>query len=607
MQPSKKRIIETDAGDGSQKIVAIPVSNDGEKSVTESSEKVETTQSYAARTILMKGPPNNWIASNLKTKFLDKNNIEYEDVFTYKKSAKFWIVCESVEKKNEMQEKLKDLKCDQGKKKKMRFFEADPDANWCPDYKKGKLTDTGVRKKQEKKVVEIKSSREVLIPWADTPYDKQCLKKWRTVRKSMLKLLKELKTTTPYDYHWMDDEAVTHPIGCLASPDQENYRNKDSFTMGIGMDGKKLVGCRLGSTVSGTTQIGDVAEGIHLHHVSRYLVTVATTLIQDSPYDVHDRPTHKGLWRSLVVRMSHVTKQVLVVVIIQISDFPEEQQEEKYAEVKASVLEHFAKEKEVIQEKFGYSLEGIIIQKFSGMSDVVPIDHPYDLLFGNAYLTEMIEDLQFRVSFQSFFQVNVPQATRMFEIAGKWASVSNDTVLFDICCGAGTIGLSLAKYVKHVVGLEIIPEAVKDANQNMELNNIKNATFICGKAEVTIDKALKEHKDSDIVAIVDPPRSGLHPTVLRAIRANNKIKRLVYISCKPASLADDCVKLCRGISNRYQGMPFKPVKSLAVDMFPHTPHTEMILLLERTTEEDTTKNTQKRIKMPQKRKWHKRN
>lgn len=257
-----------------------------------------------------------------------------------------------------------------------------------------------------------------------------------------------------------------------------------------------------------------------------------------------------------------------------------------------------------------------------------------------------------------------------------------DTLLFDICCGTGTIGLTLAHRVGMVIGIEMNASAVQDAYKNAEINGIKNCRFICSKAEDVIGSLLKEylnvsekqgqlssalessekgtltgeeidtcatnaHNDGEsscqepekcsendgkeiqnqlqesstskdgnslvpqfknVVAIVDPPRMGLHPTVVKVLRTHAPLRRLVYISCNPESLVANAIELCtpspekvekgkkdnRGWRNmssaglarhRAKSMPisepFQPVKAMAVDLFPHTPHCEMVMLLER--------------------------
>eukprot|EP00494_Astrolonche_serrata_P023718 UN23976 len=181
-------------------------------------------------------------------------------------------------------------------------------------------------------------------------------------------------------------------------------------------------------------------------------------MLNDSKYSVYERKEHSGVWRQLVVRTCHNTKQVLVTLVIQ----GKELTPEYVKNIRETIKKTFQDQIEPIKEQFGFSFEGCLLQLFDGVNDSVPNNHPTDILFGKNYVVESMCGLEFRISASSFFQVNVPQAEELYKIASKWASVSDNVVLLDVCCGTGTIGLSLAKYVKHVVGLEIVPEAIED-------------------------------------------------------------------------------------------------------------------------------------------------
>lgn len=382
-------------------------------------------------------------------------------------------------------------------------------------------------------------------------------------------------------------------------------------------------------------------------------------------------------------------------------------------------------------------LTSLVVQDHTGISNVSPADAPLRLLpftrgesqlladnaVPEAKIHDYINGLKFCISPTAFFQVNTLAAEKLYCLAGDWASLGPDTLLFDICCGTGTIGLTLANRVGMVVGIEMNASAVSDAQRNAEINGIKNCRFICGKAEDVMGSVLKEYLDSppkvdglldikeknnqeittstektdsivnasetdeesgigsgndksmctdpdttpienmdstdgtvepegktslectngkslsessadgitesetllkkscssenlitpvqhfkNVVAIVDPPRAGLHPTVIKLLRTNSRLRRLVYISCNPESLVANAIELCtpspvetkgnnrnnrlwRKMSSatlarhRTKSMPssepFQPVKAMAVDLFPHTPHCELVMLLER--------------------------
>ena len=229
-----------------------------------------------------------------------------------------------------------------------------------------------------------------------------------------------------------------------------------------------------------------------------------------------------------------------------------------------------------------YKISSVLFQVFDENSEDPPSGHPFDLLYGSGIIEEVILGKRFSLSIDAFFQVNSSCAEKLYTIAGEWAQLGPDTTLLDVCCGTGTIGITLADKVGKVIGLEIIESAVEDAKKNAELNNIQNAVYVCGKAEETSLPAIREHALShDIVAIVDPPRAGLHPSVLKVLRNTRAIKRVVYVSCNPKSMMEDVCRLSRAPNKVYKNERFVPIKAVPVDMFPHTNHCEMVMLLER--------------------------
>jgi tRNA (uracil-5-)-methyltransferase len=221
--------------------------------------------------------------------------------------------------------------------------------------------------------------------------------------------------------------------------------------------------------------------------------------------------------------------------------------------------------------------------------------------------------LKFSLSHSAFFQVNTAAAELLYALAGEWASPDGKSLLLDVCCGTGTIGLTLASSVGKVVGLDIVEDAIRDAEKNSKLNEKANCEWIAGKAEDTLDDVLKKYGEhvktvaentkeegenkeeeegeeerqqkreflyDDVVAIVDPPRCGLHKRVLNALRAETRLRKIVYVSCNPESMAQNCVELCALRAKQF-GPPFRPRSAAAVDLFPHTAHCEAVLVLER--------------------------
>jgi len=231
-------------------------------------------------------------------------------------------------------------------------------------------------------------------------------------------------------------------------------------------------------------------------------------------------------------------------------------------------------------EKGLMKLDSLIIQEHSGVSNFAPADCPLKTLFGPTHIHENLMGLKFRVSANAFFQVNTKSAEILYSKVADFCTKSHEITLLDICCGTGTIGLSLAKHVNKVIGIEMCEEAVVDARENAQLNGIKNAEFIVGKAEDVLKDILKR-PFVNLVAIVDPPRAGLHMKTVKAIRACATISSLIYISCDKNGLLSNASSLCRPSSKKLKGVPFKPKKALGVDLFPHTDGVERIVLFER--------------------------
>jgi tRNA (uracil-5-)-methyltransferase len=202
-------------------------------------------------------------------------------------------------------------------------------------------------------------------------------------------------------------------------------------------------------------------------------------------------------------------------------------------------------------------------------------------------LHERLFSQRFRVSPTAFFQVNTAAAEALYELAGEWAAgaggsdTNSHSILYDVCCGTGTIGLTLAHRFASVIGVDICAAAVRDAAANAAANGVTNARFEAGRAEDVLPRLLASApRTAAAVAIADPPRGGLHRSVLSALRATAGITRLVYVSCNADSLAVDAAQLCAP-GGGGGGVPFRPVRAMAFDLFPHTKHVEAVLLLER--------------------------
>ena len=190
---------------------------------------------------------------------------------------------------------------------------------------------------------------------------------------------------------------------------------------------------------------------------------------------------------------------------------------------------------------------------------------------GNDHIYETMEDLKFKVGPKSFYQTNTDQAYHLYCVAREFAQLEGNETVYDLYTGTGTIANFVARKAKHVIGIEYVPEAIEDAKVNSEVNGIDNTTFFAGDMkDILTDDFIAEHGRPDVI-ITDPPRAGMHPDVVKVIM-NAEPKRIVYVSCNPSTQARDLQML---------DTDYKVVKVQPVDMFPHTPHVENVVLLER--------------------------
>lgn len=200
-------------------------------------------------------------------------------------------------------------------------------------------------------------------------------------------------------------------------------------------------------------------------------------------------------------------------------------------------------------------------------------DSIYDLnpqtVFGKGYVIEKLGDYNFKISPKSFFQTNTKQAERLYNVVKDFASLNGNEIIYDLYCGTGSIGIFLSKNVKKIIGVDVIAEAINDAKENAELNNLDHASFFCGDViEICNDELFNVHGKPDIV-IVDPPRAGLHTKLVHKL-LEIAPQKIVYVSCNVATQARDLQLL----NEIYFVEKLQPV-----DMFPHTHHIECVALL----------------------------
>ena len=188
---------------------------------------------------------------------------------------------------------------------------------------------------------------------------------------------------------------------------------------------------------------------------------------------------------------------------------------------------------------------------------------------GEDHIFELMEDLKFKVGPKSFYQTNTEQAYHLYSVAREFANLTGNELVYDLYTGTGTIANFVAKKARQVIGIEYVPEAIEDAKINSQINGIENTLFYAGDMkDILTDDFISEHGRPNVI-ITDPPRAGMHPDVVKTI-LNAAPERIVYVSCNPATQARDLQLL---------DVQYKVSEVQPVDMFPHTPHVENVVLL----------------------------
>ena len=346
-------------------------------------------------------------------------------------------------------------------------------------------------------------------------------------------------------------DRVMEPI--LGMPLPLRYRNKAQYPVGLAK-GRPIAGFYAGRShqviegpdcLLGPKENPVILDTI-LHWINKYHVSV------------YDEKTGLGLVRHILLRKAFSTGEYMVCLVVNGNTIP------KVRELTAALLK--------LEKKAGFSchLGSLCINQNTSRGNVI-MGRETRTLYGPGYITDTIGDIRFRISPLSFYQVNPWQTERMYGKALEFANLQGKETVWDLYCGIGTISLFLAGKAKQVYGVEIIPQAIENAMENAAINHIENARFFTGAAEEILPRWYKEHPGERIdVICVDPPRKGCDETCLETMAAMAP-KRIVYVSCDPATLARD-IRYLRG--RGYEVEQVQPV-----DNFPQTVHVETVCLL----------------------------
>lgn len=380
--------------------------------------------------------------------------------------------------------------------------------------------------------------------WQMLPYEKQLHYKEQEVTQNLRRIG---KVVLP---------AVAPIIGCEQTT---RYRNKLEFTFS---NRRYLLPDEISS---GDAVQQENALGFHVPRLFDKIIDINTCHLMAEPanavkntirafakeqgYTFYDIREHHGWLRTLIIRVCS-TGETMVNVC-----FGREDEKERI-----KLFDHLLQQVPAITTL----LYTINPKKNDTIYDLQP-----QVYYGNGYITERLEDLQFKIGPKSFFQTNSRQGERLYQVTRDFAELTGNETVYDLYCGTGSIGLFVNKLAKKIVGVEVIKEAIDDAKENAAFNNIQHAAFFAGDVIDVCDNAFfAQHGKPDVI-ITDPPRAGMHEKLVQKI-LDIEAPVVVYVSCNPATQARDLARL----DEKYQVTRIQPV-----DMFPHTHHIENVVQL----------------------------
>ena len=333
---------------------------------------------------------------------------------------------------------------------------------------------------------------------------------------------------------------------CIGMKTPLYYRNKLQYPVGISENGNPVMGVF-------TERSHNIIETKECKIQNQECQIIANDLfkfITENNIDVYNEKKLTGTIRHIIVRIGIKTNEIMVIIVT--ND------------------KRINKEKELVQYLTKrYKEIKTIVKNINSKNTNVILGKENEVLYGNGYIYDFLGDYKFKISPMSFYQVNPIQTEVLYNKAIEYANLTGTETIFDLYCGIGTIGLFASKYVNKLYGIEIIDQAIQDAKENAEINNVKNAEFFAGDVEKLLPEFIKKQNIIPDVIFIDPPRKGLDETTIRTI-LSIKPKKLVYISCNPATLARDLSKLIES----YEIKEITPV-----DMFPYTSHVECVCVL----------------------------
>ena len=355
--------------------------------------------------------------------------------------------------------------------------------------------------------------------------------------------IKKEAVLSPFRKNYGKDISLDEVIG-MENP--YNYRNKLQYPIGVDKDGKTVMGV----FKERTHEIIETSCCLIQNKESEEVALFIYDFVKKNNIKVYNEKTLKGSLRHIIIRIGIKTDEIMVTLVTN------DRKIEKEEALVKEIIEKFPKVK-------------VIAKNINSKNTNVILGRDTEILYGDGYIYDYIGDYKFKISPMSFYQVNPVQTEKLYSKAVEYADLKGTETVYDLYCGIGTIGICASKNVKKLYGIETISQAIDDAKFNAKLNDIKNAEFFVGDVENVLPEFIKETEELPDVVFVDPPRKGCDKTALETL-LKIEPKKIVYVSCNPATLARD-VKI---LEEKY-----KLEKVSLVDMFPFTHHVESVALL----------------------------
>ena len=326
-----------------------------------------------------------------------------------------------------------------------------------------------------------------------------------------------------------------------------HYRNKAQYPVSLDKENKATFGVY----AKRTHEIISFKECFIQNKISKDIAQFIIDYMNENNIKPYDENTQTGTIRHIVVKYGFKTDEVMCIIVSN---------------------DKKIKNEKLLVEKLINKFNNIktIIKNINNKNTNVILGKENIILYGDGYITDRLGDYTFKISPMSFYQINPIQTEKLYKKAIDIAELTGEEILFDLYCGIGTIGIFASKYAKKVYGIEIVEEAVKDAIENAKINNVNNTEFYSGDVEKILEILLYEKKIKPDVVIVDPPRKGLDENTIKNL-IKIKSKKIVYISCNPATLIRDLSKL----EEHYKIKEINPF-----DLFPYTNHVECCAVME---------------------------